>query len=295
MLLEEVKKQKKNNKRRIIISICLITVGLCLTFYSFIANTINDRHNSTVLKEYNNTTKQTDKIKIKEMLNKANKYNESLKESDIVLTDPFETNNTRKTIMGEYNKLLNLGNNVLCYADIPCINVNLPVYHGTSDDVLNKGAGHIEGTSLPVGGKGTHAVIAAHSGLNTAKMFSDLELMKINDVFYIHCLNKTMAYRVDKINVVFPEDISQLVINQNEDYVTLLTCTPYGINDHRLLVRGKRTEFNNSKKVTINKRDSIWLKKYKQILKIGFSVIATIIIVILVVRKIRGIKNEKKK
>ena len=148
--------------------------------------------------------------------------------------------------------------------------------------MLIKGAGHIEGTSLPIGGRGTHSVIAAHSGLSTAKMFSDLELMKTGDVFYINCFWKKLAYKVDEINVVKPNDTSKLSINSQKDYVTLLTCTPYGVNDHRLLVRGVRISIKDSKKNITDKRNSIWLSEYKKALKIGFAIMAIVLIVMIV-------------
>ena len=126
---------------------------------------------------------------------------------------------------------------------IPKINVTLPIYHGTANETLEKGAGHLENTSLPIGGTGTHAVLSAHSGLPTAALFTDLEKLAEGDLFFLDVLDETLAYRVDQVKVVEPEDTSDLLIDTNADYVTLVTCTPYGINSHRLLVRGVRTEY----------------------------------------------------
>lgn len=269
------------SKKRVLISIFLIAIGLCLIFYSFIVNTLNDRHNSAVISEYDNLVKDTDESNLDKMFKQAQKYNESLITKNVVLTDPFKTNKAKK-VLNEYDKLLNLKDGLMGYVEIPCIDVKLPIYHGTDSEVLKKGAGHIEGTSLPIGRRGTHSVIAAHSGLSTAKMFSDLELMKTGDVFYINCYWKKLAYKVDEINVVKPNDTSKLSINSQKDYVTLLTCTPYGVNDHRLLVRGVRISIKDSKKNITDKRDSIWLSEYKKALKIGFAIMAIVLIVMIV-------------
>lgn len=276
------------SKKRVLISIFLIAIGLCLTFYSFIVNTLNDRHNSAVISEYDNLVKDTDESNLDKMFKQAQKYNESLITKNVVLTDPFKTNKAKKAL-NEYDKLLNSKDGLMGYVEIPCIDVKLPIYHGTDSEVLKKGAGHIEGTSLPIGGIGTHSVIAAHSGLSTAKMFSDLELMKTGDVFYINCYWKKLAYKVDEINVVKPNDTSKLSINSQKDYVTLLTCTPYGVNDHRLLVRGVRISIKDSKKNITDKRDSIWLSEYKKALKIGFAIMAIVLIVMIVKKRVKKV------
>ena len=144
--------------------------------------------------------------------------------------------------------------------EIPSIKVYLPIYHGTDSTSLEKGAGHLENSSFPVGGRGTHAVISAHTGLPSAKMFDNLTEVKEGDVFYIHVLNQTLAYEVNQIKVVLPENTSDLLIDRNEDYVTMVTCTPYGINSHRLLVRGTRIPYREAKKKehTQTKKDSKW-------------------------------------
>lgn len=143
----------------------------------------------------------------------------------------------------DYDSLLNLaGNGIMGYIEIPAIDVLLPIYHGVGEDSLERGAGHMPSTSLPIGGRGTHAVISAHSGMATARMFTDLEQLEAGDVFYLHVLNEALSYEVDQILVVKPYQIDALKIDREQDYVTLITCTPYGVNSHRLLVRGHRIE-----------------------------------------------------
>ena len=280
-------------KRRLFISILLIIVGIVMTFYSFIVNSINDRHNSTILNSYDKKVEEMEQSDIDKLIAKAQSYNESLVKTDVVITDPFDPDNSHRFLLKKYESMLNVGNDLLCYVEIPCINVYLPVYHGTSDEVLKKGAGHIEGTSIPIGGTSTHSVIAAHSGLSTARMFSDLEKVTYGDVFYIHYLGKTISYKVDKITVVEPDDTSQLYIEKGKDYSTLLTCTPYGINDHRLCVRGVRKELKESKSEPVKKKESVWLGEYKKALKIGLSVIGILVLMLVIKRTIDRRKNGK--
>lgn len=278
-------------KRRLFISILLIIVGIVMTFYFFIVNSINDRHNSTILNSYDKKVEEMEQSDIDKLIAKAQSYNESLVKTDVVITDPFDPDNSHRFLLKEYESMLNVGNDLLCYVEIPCINVYLPVYHGTSDEVLKKGAGHIEGTSIPIGGTSTHSVIAAHSGLSTARMFSDLEKVTYGDVFYIHYLGKTISYKVDKITVVDSDDTSQLYIEKGKDYSTLLTCTPYGINDHRLCVRGVRTEIKSTNNETVRKKQSRWLMEYKKALSMGI----TLMVIIIIFLTIKRMLDKKKK
>ncbi|MGL6200613.1 MAG: class C sortase [Lachnospiraceae bacterium] len=144
----------------------------------------------------------------------------------------------------EYNAILNInGNGMMGYIRIPDINVKLPIYHGTSSEVLEKGAGHLTQTSLPIGGASTHTVLSAHTGNSKSELFTNLVQLKEGDIFYLEVLGETLAYKVDQIKVVEPTDIESLAIELSKDYVTLVTCTPYGINTYRLLVRGERTDY----------------------------------------------------
>lgn len=197
----------------------------------WIANYLNEHAAKSTISTYENEVKHTDKKEREEMLEKAREYNEILASSHVVLTDPFSGETNGGISEKEYYQLLNLDNTgVMCSLEIPSIDVDLPVYHGTSNSVLEKGVGHLEGTSLPVGGKDTHAVFTGHTGLNKAKLFTDLTELQKGDQFYIRVLDKILAYEVCRIDVVLPEDTSKLSVVDGQDLVTLVTCTPYGQN-----------------------------------------------------------------
>jgi sortase A len=187
-----------------------------------------------VIATYNDIVDNTDQEKLDQLWNDAKEYNETLKDND----NRF---NLTKEEEKAYEQLLNLNDNgIMGYIEIPSINVSLSIYHGVEDDLLQIGAGHIPGTSLPVGGKGTHCVISGHRGLPSATLFSDLNLLKEGDVFVLHVLGRKLTYEVDQIRIVLPDEVSDLEIDPDKDYCTLVTCTPYGVNTHRLLVRGHR-------------------------------------------------------
>ena len=211
-----------------------------------------------------------------EALKKAVEYNKKLL-GNVVLTDPFDPEAVEKQ-NEDYDNILNIaGDGVMGAVEIPSIDVYLPIYHGTDSKSLEKGAGHLENSSFPVGGKGTHSIISAHTGLPSAKMFDNLTEVKEGDIFYIHVLNRTLAYEVNQIKVVLPENISDLLINKNRDYVTLITCTPYGINSHRLLVRGERIPYREAKKKdkSESKTNNMW-KAYALV-----GVLAVVLIILL--------------
>ncbi len=188
----------------------------------------------------------------------------------------------------EYARMLEI-NELIGHVEIPKIDTDIPIYAGTVEDVLQKGAGHLEGTSLPVGGSSTHTVITAHSGLPTAKLFTDLSKLKVGDKFFIHNLSRVLAYEVDQIRTVEPSNFSDLLIVPHKDYATLLTCTPIMINTHRLLVRGHRVPYNPHEFESLNKKNKkiFWLKT------IGF-VLLLLIIMRWIYRKIRR-KSKKGK
>ena len=219
--------------------------GLGIILYPMFSDWYISRHQGQVVDNYDKKAAQMSQKEINEALEKAQEYNEELL-GNVVLTDPFDPAAVEKQ-NEDYDNLLNIGGDgVMGSVEIPSINVYLPIYHGTDSKSLEKGAGHLENSSLPIGGKGTHAIISAHTGLPSAKMFDDLTEVKEGDIFYIHVLNRTLAYEVNQIKVVLPENVSDLLIDKNKDYVTLVTCTPYGINSHRLLVRGERTVYKQS-------------------------------------------------
>lgn len=222
-------------KIRVIFCVIIFITGLGIASYPFISNMVAQRHASQVVKDYETNVEEMDEEKIDAMKEAAKKYNEQL--SNVVSVD--DENNEQ----GEsYVDLLNLGES-LGYITIPKIDVNLPIYNGTSQDVLSKGVGHMEQSSYPLGGVSTHCVLTGHRGLPSAVLFTDLDKLEIGDEFYLHVLDEILAYKVDQIKVVEPNESGDLEIIDGKDYCTLVTCTPYAINSHRLLVRGERTEY----------------------------------------------------
>lgn len=220
----------------------LLSLGLILLLYPVVSDLISKWTSSAAVTGYQQDVKDMDDSARKDMLAAASEYNSRL--SGTIIKDAFNSDD-EESVVGqnkEYYSLLNL-NGLMAYVEIPSIDVYLPIYHGTGQETLKKGVGHLEGSALPVGGLGTHSVISAHRGLPGAKLFTDLDQIEAGDLFYIHVLGETLAYEVDRIEVVAPEDIEPLTAVRGEDHVTLMTCTPYGINSHRMLVRGIRIEY----------------------------------------------------
>ena len=190
--------------------------------------------------------------------------------------------------LSPYSDLLNLsGDGIMGALEIPKINVTLPIYHGTDNTTLNKGIGHMHGTSLPVGGKGTHAALSGHSGMAGQRMLSDLEQLAIGDCFTVRVLSKKLTYKADQIKIVLPENVSDLAIDPEKDYVTLVTCTPYGVNTHRLLVRGVRVAEQETQ--TYSKAPSTWYRQY------GYGILAGLIAAVLLMSIPFFIRHRKRK
>ena len=209
-------------------------VGLGLLLYPTVSNWWNSRRQSQAIVEYTEQTSAMDEAHVAELLEAARQYNAGLAADEGRFT-PTPADTT------EYENLLDVSDTgIMGYLEIPKLDVSTPIYHGTDESVLQSGAGHLEGSSLPVGGKGTHAVLSGHRGLPSSKLFTDLDDMEQGDVFMIHVLDRTLTYQVDQIVTVDPYDMDDLAIDPNQDYCTLVTCTPYGINTQRLLVRGHR-------------------------------------------------------
>ena len=220
----------------------LVLAGLIIAAYPFISNYLYEQRQQDIITSYE-THQKTDTEKNEELEN-AKEYNKSLAAANVTVTDPFDPEGLSDFSRREYETLLNVNEEgMMGYLEIPVIDVRLGIYHGTGEKVLKNGVGHLKNTSLPIGGEGTHAVLSAHAGLQEKKLFTDLELMKEGDVFYIHVFGETLAYETDRITVIEPHNTEALRIQEGKDYVTLVTCTPYGINSHRLLVRGKRIPF----------------------------------------------------
>ncbi len=266
----------------------LIGTGILLMAYPFVSNSLYEHRQEEVIYEYQKETDKMDTTKIHQMLKEAEEYNVKLKNREAVLTDPFDPELNMDKTEEQYEHLLNSENDgIMGYIEIPEIDVFLPVYHGTSQEVLKRGVGHLENTSLPVGGKDTHCVLSAHTGLSDKKLFTDLVLLKKGDLFYIQVLDRRLAYEVDQIRVVRPEDTSLLRIIPEKDLVTLVTCTPYGVNSHRLLVRGHRvTEQKKLQKAARKKQTaSPWMHQYVLSILIGMAFLMTFLTGLLLYRR----------
>ena len=238
-------------KRKLaIFFIALIFIaGVAVMSYPLVSSIINNISSRNDAEEYVKTTKQMSTEETLKMFEEAKEYNQSLT-NNVIITDPFDYESYQK-IGANYEKALNVdGNGLIGYIEVPKINVYLPIYHGTSDDVLKKGAGHLQNTSLPVGGESTHAIISAHTAFPGETFFDYLTDMQEGDEFYVHVLDRILKYEVDDVSVILPTETEALRITTGEDYVTLLTCTPYSVNTHRLLVRGTRVEYDDSTYIT---------------------------------------------
>ena len=223
----------------LILAGCIFLGGCALLAYPKVSQWLNNLHQSEVIADYSSAVDGLDDEAAQRELKRAEDYNDQLTET-VELNDPFETKLTEND---QYSTLLNFtAEGVMGYIEIPKINVLLPIYHGVSSAVLSKGIGHLPETSLPVGGESTHCVLAGHSGMSNARLFTDLPELENGDVFYLHIYNKTLTYTVDQVKKVLPTDTSDLTIVDGEDYVALVTCVPIAVNSHRLLVRGIRTE-----------------------------------------------------
>lgn len=224
------------------ILIVLISLGgIALMAYPFLGYWYNELHQAQVVQEYDNFAAQISEADWMAERKKAEEYNRGLV-GRVELTDPFEPGS--KDSAEAYHAILNVrGNGQMGSIRIPDIKIQLPIYHGTASDVLDKGVGHLENTSFPIGGKGTHAVLSAHTGSPTADFFTNLEQLTEGAEFYISIMDEVLAYKVNQIKVVEPDQIGDLTIDREKDYLTLVTCTPYGVNSHRLLVRGERIEY----------------------------------------------------
>ena len=217
-------------KTKWIISIILIIVGICIILYPEVSNSLAKRNQTEIIKKYREDVSNINNEEIDLEYQKAKEYNEEINGNSINNID-------------DYNNILNLSNDgIMSYIEIPKISVSLPIYHGTADEVMKKGVGHIKNTSLPIGGENTHCVLTGHTGLSRAEIFTRLNELEVNDIFYINTLNEQLIYKIYQTKVVLPTELEDLKIIEGKDLVTLVTCTPYGINTHRLLVQGERIE-----------------------------------------------------
>lgn len=279
-------------------AVLMFLLALGITLYPLISTWYNERHQSEIHTHYVEVVENADKSEIITARRKANEYNAS-----IVPGAMIEESFTQEAMLAaaeDYDNQLNLGGDgIMGYVEIPLIKVNLPIYHGTDSETLDAGIGHLLGTSLPVGGNSTHTVLTAHSGMANQKLFSDLDKLKKGDVFYLRVLDENLAYQVAEINTVLPHESELLEITEGEDYCTLVTCTPFGINTHRLLVRGTRIPYEEAEEIVEDqiqleeKPTSTWMEQYLLGLFYGSGVVLVAGIVYLVYRfKKRGKYEE---
>lgn len=214
----------KRNRINLILGL-LIILGISVLFYPFASRYINKKSGSYAISEFRELVSNTDQEKLNKYWQDAQAYNQAIRNGE-------NGNN--------YDSILDFGNGMMGYISIPCIEIYLPIYHGVGEEVLCKGIGHMKDSSFPIGGEGNHSVLTGHTGLPSAELFSDLSKVKQGDMFYITILSETQKYKVDQIKVVLPDETQDLAPVAGKDYCTLVTCTPYGINSHRLLVRGGR-------------------------------------------------------
>lgn len=261
------------DRRRIkIVLLIVFFVGLFILLYPMISQYWNSKVQSEAISDYNKMFLNIEED-YSDILKEAMEYNQKLLELQFPLVQ-------YKKISG-YSNLININNNgMMGYISINKIKVELPIYHGTSSSVLNVAVGHLEGSSLPVGGESTHSVLSSHRGLPSAKLFTNLDKLEIGDTFVITVLNQKLTYQVDKIVIVEPNDVSNLEIEEGKDYVTLITCTPYGINTHRLLVRGIRIEGQEKKELVITS-DAYKIDKLIVALVISLPILILLIIYVM--------------
>ena len=273
-----------------ILIVLVFLAGIAVFLYPTVSNYLYEKNSSKAITEHSENVNKLSPEIIAEEKEAIMRYNKSLFENAVVLTDPFDPDAYPLTD-GEYSELLAFDDE-MAYIESPAINVYLPIYHGTAEETLLIGVGHLENTSLPVGGLTTHAVLSAHCGLPSARLFTDLHLLKQDSIFRIHVLDETLTYQVYDIETVEPDDSSSLFIQEGEDLVTLITCTPYGKNTHRLLVHGRRIEEKDEALIeesTIEKKMT-W-EDYTKLAAIG---ITAVFVLLLLGSAIKGLIRRKK-
>ena len=286
-------KEKNKKKRRIfdIIRIVVLLVALSVLLYPTISNYLYEKNSSKVISSYDENVVKLSEKERKAMLKAAQEYNKRLSGNTEIL-DPFSP--VEKEENTEYESLLNVnGAGMMGYIKIPKINVELPIYHGTTEAVLQAGVGHFEGTSLPVGGESTHTVLTGHRGLPSKMLFTDLDELEIGDIFYLDIVGEKFAYQVDQILTVLPEDTKALSIEEGKDYATLVTCTPYAVNTHRLLIRGHRIPYKEAIQQEPDKEIKVQLPFQVKVLIGGVSILVLVLLILLLYSKKSTKKNKK--
>ena len=277
---------RKNRITGILLLVALLA-GLSLLLYPFLADYWNSMHQSRAIATYMNAVTELDNNDYEGMLEEAQAYNDALPGNP----DRFLPSEEEHQ---QYENLLSISEDgIIGYVEIPSIHVSLPFYHGTDEDILQVAAGHIEGSSLPVGGEGTHCVISGHRGLPSARLFTNIDQLTEGDIFTLLVLDETLTYEVDQIRIVEPEDISLLEIEEGKDLCTLVTCTPYGVNSHRLLVRGHRVENREEEGILRITADALMVDS-RFVAPVIAAPIILVLILVLVVRTLRKRRRKSK-
>lgn len=263
----------------------ILLIGICLLAYPSVSDWWNSFHQTRAIARYSKKVANMDRESFDRMMEEAEAYNAKLvgQKNRFVLSDEQKK---------EYNNVLNVdGTGIMAYIDIPKIDVSLPIYHGVDQNVLQVAIGHIEGSSLPIGGKGTHSVVSGHRGLPAARLFTNLDQMEAGDKFIVQILDRTITYEVDQIRIVLPEELQDLEIDPDKDLMTLVTCTPYKVNSHRLLVRGHRVENDipNAANITA---DALLYKPY-YVAPIVAAPILLILLIIMLITTSSGYRQRR--
>ena len=275
----------KNNRSTILL-ILILLIGLSLMLYPSLADWWNSFHSSRAIASYVEQVANIDDAQYEELWDAAWDYNQSLlhRPNDFLLSDEQQE---------IYKSLLDFGGNgIMGYIEIPMIGVMLPIYHGTKESVLQIAVGHLDWTSLPVGGAGSHCVVSGHRGLPSARLFTDLDKLKVGDVFMLHVLNEILTYEIDQILIVEPQDTDPLLIEPGKDLCTMITCTPYGINSHRMLVRGHRIESQEEAKVIRITADAVRIEPLMVAPFVAVPILLVLLILLLLPKQKKGSLQE---
>ena len=270
------------NHRSTILLILILLIGLSLMLYPSFADWWNSFHSSRAIASYVEQVANIDDAQYEELWDAAQDYNQSLlhRPNDFLLSDEQQE---------IYKSLLDFGGNgIMGYIEIPMIDVMLPIYHGTKESVLQIAVGHLDWTSLPVGGAGSHCVVSGHRGLPSARLFTDLDKLKVGDVFMLHVLNEILTYEIDQILIVEPQDTDPLLIEPGKDLCTMVTCTPYGINSHRMLVRGHRIESQEEAKVIRITADAVRIEPLMVAPIVAVPILLVLLIILLLPKQKKG-------
>ena len=270
------------NHRSTILLILILLIGLSLMLYPSFADWWNSFHSSRAIASYVDQVANIDDAQYEELWDAAWDYNQSLlhRPNDFLLSDEQQE---------IYKSLLDIGGNgIMGYIEIPVIDVMLPIYHGTGESVLQIAVGHLDWTSLPVGGAGSHCVVSGHRGLPSARLFTDLDKLKVGDVFMLHVLNEILTYEIDQILIVEPQDTDPLLIEPGKDLCTMITCTPYGINSHRMLVRGHRIESQEEAKVIRITADAVRIEPLMVAPFVAVPILLVLLIILLLPKQKKG-------